>query len=112
MGRSLRVFAAAALALLLGACASLPPRGELPASFAPAPAAASTLARHAHALVAGRAAGESGFHLLLQPDAALQARLDLIERAERTLDVQYYVFEMGDIGAEVLGALRRAAARG
>jgi len=98
--------------LLLGACSALPPRGELPASFVLEDAAASSLGQAARVAAAGRPAGQSGFRLLMRPEAALQARLDLVARAERTLDVQYYIFADDAIGADLLAALRRAAARG
>lgn len=112
MALASRTTAVLALALLLGACATLPPRGEPQASVALADPAATTLGQQAHAVATGRPPGQSGFRLLLQPQEAFGTRLALVERAERTLDVQYYIFEDDALGTELLAALRRAAARG
>lgn len=112
MSRAMRACAALALALLLGACAMLPPPGERQASVALEDAAGTALGRHARETVAASPPGHSGFRLLLQPREAFEARLALVEQAERTLDVQYYIFEQDALGTELLAALRRAAARG
>jgi putative cardiolipin synthase len=107
----LRLLATCGL-LLLTACAALPPRGEVPESFALQEWRSTTLGRVASEAAFAHPGGLSGFQLLMQPEAALQTRLDLIARAEATLDVQYYIFEDDNVGAEILAALRRAAARG
>ncbi len=54
----------------------------------------------------------SGFHLLADGPAALAARLALATRAQRTLDVQYYLFHHDDTGKWVAAALLNAAERG
>jgi cardiolipin synthase C len=102
----------ACLALLLAGCAALPPRGEVEPSAALQSWMQTSLGRSASAARAQQDQGHTAFRLLLRPDEALQARLALIERAERTLDVQYYIFEDDAVGRELLVALRRAAARG
>ena len=56
--------------------------------------------------------GKSGFYPLRNPHDAFCARMFLIREAERTLDVQYYIWH-GDItGTLLLEALHRAADRG
>lgn len=59
-----------------------------------------------------RAPGESGFHLLNDGVYALSARLVLAQHAQKTLDVQYYIFSRDITGYGFLGALIDAADRG
>ena len=101
-------FAAAALT----ACASLPPPVPRTASFAFDDVADTTLARIVAASTPDDAAGRSGFRLLPDGDQALDARLTLIEHAERSLDAQTYSIANDASGRAFIGALRRAAARG
>lgn len=56
--------------------------------------------------------GESGFVLLDSGLDALAARLWLAEKAEKTLDVQSYIFHADKTGALVAEALLKAADRG
>lgn len=56
--------------------------------------------------------GLTGYHLLSDPLEALAARLKLIEKSEKTLDLQYYIWENDKIGALALHELIRAANRG
>jgi putative cardiolipin synthase len=97
------------LALLLQACASLAPRSPLPHEATPPDAHHSTLGRLAQQAPAD---GLSGFRLLPDGAFALDARLALARRAERTLDLQYYLFRCDVIGLAVLEALTEAAERG
>lgn len=72
-----------------------------------------------HDTTLGRAAqheaaadGHSGVFALSNPLEAFAARMLLIEKAERSLDVQYYIWR-GDItGTLLIDALKRAADRG
>lgn len=57
-------------------------------------------------------ADTSGVHLLVEGQAALAARLGLIARATRTLDVQVYLFHNDLAGKWVASALLDAADRG
>lgn len=54
----------------------------------------------------------TGYHVLYEPLEALAARLRLIDRAEKTLDLQYYIWDNDKVGALALHALIRAADRG
>jgi len=56
--------------------------------------------------------GESGFYLLSDGIEALAARILLAVRAERTLDVQYYLVTNDNIGIIFIGSLLEAADRG
>lgn len=55
---------------------------------------------------------KSAVQLLADPLDALAARLELIDAAEVSLDLQYYIWQNDTAGAIMLGALRKAAKRG
>jgi len=111
--RWLRVLAlclAALLAVALSGCGTLPPAGPRPASVAQTPKDDGDLALTAKA---STPPGElSGFRLLPLGPYALEARLQLAQRAHHSLDVQYYVIEDDATGRLLLRTLRDAAARG
>ena len=104
------------VAVALGGCAALPGRVERPASHALDDVAGTALAKIAAAstpTAAGDAGpGASGFRLLADGADAFDARLALIRRAEKTLDVQYYLIADDASGREFVRALQAAAARG
>ena len=125
------------LAVLLGAsgCASLPRLDPLPASKSLPLSPDTFLGRLALASAAqlrvlheapppaspsdatprmpdGSVQGLSGFRLLPLGTHSLDARLQLIERAQVSLDLQYYHFAGDSTGRAVLRGLRDAAARG
>ena len=114
IGRALRRVAtlgvATVLVSLLG-CASLPaPAPRLHSEALPAQDGTS-LARIAEESLGGQA-DTSGLRLMADGDDALDARLALIRRAERSLDLQYYLLASDEVGLRVLRELRDAAARG
>jgi putative cardiolipin synthase len=96
-------------ALLLSACAQLPP---------PPPHAVSTASQAWEGTAWGQTAqrslpaGASGFQLMPVASVAYGARLALAERAQQTLDVQYYVLSQDETGKRFMRALRDAARRG
>ncbi len=100
------------LAALVSGCATL--RQDLPPpvpSHALAPDPSSPLGR----LAAGHLAqggGPSAFRLLESGQAALLARMALIERSRHSLDLQYYIFRADLSGKLIMEALIRAAERG
>lgn len=98
--------------LLLGGC-SLPSLANRPISSALSlPQAQQTaLGRALREPLAGHP-GQSGIAPLSDPQEAFAARLALAERAERTLDVQYYIWKNDISGTLLLDALYRAAERG
>ena len=96
--------------LFLSGCGTLPPAGPKPASVALAPKDDGALAAIAKASTPP--GGLSGFRLLPLGPYALDARMQLIRRAQHSLDVQYYVIEDDATGRLLLRSLRDAAARG
>ena len=54
----------------------------------------------------------TGYHVLYDPFEALAARLALIDKAEATLDLQYYIWDNDRIGSLALNAIIKAADRG
>ena len=54
----------------------------------------------------------TGYHILFDPSEAIISRLQLIERAEKSLDLQYYIWDNDKIGVLALAALLKAADRG
>ncbi len=63
-------------------------------------------------LLASKPATESGFYPLADGIDALTARLLLAERAERTIDTQYYLIKRDTSSTAFIDALLRAADRG
>jgi cardiolipin synthase C len=106
-----RRFLILALATLIVACGSLPPRGEVPASHAFTNTADTALARVAASSRPGDAP-PSGFQLLSEGDFAYDARVALARHAERSLDLQYYQVGRDVAGRAMLRELRDAAQRG
>ena len=112
----MRSIAAGALSLtglwLLAGCASIDfdyPRIE---STAVTDTADTRLGAWATELVAVETAGYSGFLALSDGIHALSVRLVLAERAERSIDAQYYLIKPDESGLAFLRALLRAADRG
>jgi len=54
----------------------------------------------------------TGYHVLYDPLEAIAARINLIEKAEKTLDLQYYIWDNDKIGALALYKIIEAADRG
>ncbi|MCF9046487.1 phospholipase D-like domain-containing protein [Acinetobacter nectaris] len=56
--------------------------------------------------------GLTGYHVLFDPLEAIAARLSLINKAQKTLDIQYYIWDNDKIGALALYDIIKAADRG
>jgi putative cardiolipin synthase len=98
--------------VLLCACTSLPGR-DYPRKPSPLPAQAPNPEFVRPLLAAERAHGtESGFRLYSVGIDGLLLRLELIESAHGSLDLQYYIFHGDESGKLITEALSRAAARG
>ena len=109
-GRGIVSHAALARFLLLAGCAGLPREVERPPSYAVAGTANTALGRLA---VAGAPdAQQSGFRLLPMPAYSMHARLELARRAQRSIDIQYYLVQNDETGRYLLRTLRDAAERG
>ncbi len=81
-----------------------------PSSALPADPATDLGRRASRAAVARP--GLSGVRALSDGHDALSSRLTLIERAESSIDAQYYIWHDDTSGMLLLGALQRAARRG
>lgn len=100
------------VALILGGCASLPSDVTRTSSaHSDLDRAPSRLAQHARPYLRAHP-GESGFWLLGDGLDAYAARLLLAEAADRTIDVQYYLYHDDVTGRILTDRLLRAADRG
>jgi putative cardiolipin synthase len=98
-------------ALLIGGCASLPAGYERTESHALQDTAATALGQAGREILAAHP-GQSGFRPLPSGVDALVVRMLLAEAAERSLDVQYYIWHDDLTGRLFTNALLRAADRG
>ena len=106
-----RGWVGAAAAVVLTGCAGLPVIDREPiASMAIPLSNQTTLGRIASAY--RPVEDHSGFRLMPLGTFSLDSRVQLARRAEVSLDVQYYHFEMDETGRWLLRALRDAADRG
>ena len=96
--------------LILTGCVSLPKHVHKYASESLAHPEATTLGRIARHNNRGK--NLSGIRLLVAGDEALASLLALADRAERTLDIQYYLIHADDSSRLLLHHLRLAADRG
>lgn len=97
--------------MLLGSCASLPTDYAKEPSTTIRDTGDTQLGQKARPLVAAHP-GESGFYVLSDGVEALAARLLLAQRAEVSIDVQYYYILPDITGYLLLGRLAKAADRG
>src|ERR1700688_2732504 len=114
MMRPCRLGAIAFSALLLAAgCATLPPgTGQpKPPSSALQPSTEDALGK-AFLPLANSHGADSGFHLLSAGIDGLTARVEMIDAAQRSLDLQYYIFRTDESGNLIAQALLRAVDRG
>lgn len=98
-------------ALVMGGCATLPENVNRPVSYVYADTANTTLGK----MVSARAVahtGKSGFHLLGNGLDAFAARAVLANGAERSIDVQYYLYHNDLVGRLFTDQLLKAADRG
>lgn len=93
-------------------CASFDP-GERTASYSLAPPAHSPLTDAGQAALKDRESNaQSGFYLLDDGLSAFVARVALIEQAQTSLDLQYYIFSNDTSGRIIISRLLEAADRG
>ena len=104
-------FVAIALASLITGCASLPSLEGRTATSALADTAGTRLGQ---AVAPGVAAnpGKDGIHSLPDPHDAFAVRMLLADAAEKSLDVQYFIWHGDQVGYLLFEALWRAAERG
>lgn len=102
------------ISLLLTGCASAPDRQGIQPSFALEPATQSVLGKAVEKQFANpdHPAEKSAAHLLSEGTSALSNRLMLIDKAEQSLDLQYYLFHHDTTGILTTWSLLQAADRG
>ena len=105
------LFCAVALAIVATGCASLPSLEGRVETHAPGDTAATRLGR-AVAPLASAHPGLSGIHAMPVPRDAFAARGLLAAAADRSLDVQYYIWHGDQTGYLLFEAIWRAAERG
>jgi cardiolipin synthase C len=113
MGAWLHIPRLVLLVAILGGCASLPPGSDFHklASAALADPEQTRLGRqfgnteHEHG-------SDSGFRILAVGTDGFLIRMQMINAAERSLDLQYYIFHGDDTGRLLTGAVLHAADRG
>jgi putative cardiolipin synthase len=101
------------LVAFVSGCATLPPGSDFPKtpSWALASSTGTRLGRQFES-AAREHGGKSGYRLLSAGIDGLVARAQIIDAAELTLDLQYYIFRNDKTGRLVADALLRAADRG
>jgi len=100
-----------ALVVLLYACSSLPPQSNRTQTYAMNDTQTTRLGA-AFGPKEQEHAGLNAFHLLADAVDALVARIVLTEAADRTLDLQYYIWHDDLVGRQLVASLLRAADRG
>ncbi|RJG05717.1 phospholipase D family protein [Noviherbaspirillum cavernae] len=98
------------LACLLSACAGLP-KVERQESYVVRDTVQTRLGQAAAPQLEAHP-GQSGFFPLVQGIDAFAARMSLARAAQRTLDLQYYIFHDDQTGLALIGELLAAAERG
>jgi phosphatidylserine/phosphatidylglycerophosphate/cardiolipin synthase-like enzyme len=108
-----RVLVLLTLSTWAAGCASLPANVQRTPSQAFDAPDETALGRLAQARrIQARARSDSGFTLLDSVDAAFTSRLALIDRAQRSLDLQYYAIHADASTAVLLERMKAAARRG
>src|SRR5258708_2671848 len=99
--------ALALMAMLAGsACTTLPPGLDAPknASTAFTRPETTAIGQPLEARAKGHP-GTSGYSLLIAGTDSFMLRMQIVEKVERTLDVQYFLFQQDDTGQLLLEAI-------
>ena len=102
---------AVAMILMIAGCATLPKNFDRPKSYAFADTENSSLAK-TFAKEKAAHPGNSGFHVLGNGLDAFVARAVLSQNAERSIDVQYFIYHNDLVGRLFTDLLLKAADRG
>jgi putative cardiolipin synthase len=113
IGRALRTLASSLVAAFVVGCTTLPPGSDFPkvASIALLHPEQTRLGRQFDGAAQEHGAN-SAFRLLAVGVDGFLARAQMIDIAERTLDLEYYIFRQDETGQLLTDALLRAADRG
>ncbi|MFB2578343.1 MULTISPECIES: phospholipase D family protein [unclassified Acinetobacter] len=98
--------------LLLTACSTLPVREAVTPTYAYQIQTQGSYLQSLFQAEKQKHPDLTGFHVLNDANDALMTRLELIERAEKSIDLQYYIWDNDKVGALAVQALLRAADRG
>jgi cardiolipin synthase C len=110
---SVKITLTVAAICLIGGCATLPPGSDYPKTASVALPDPQATQLGAQFVAAARAhQGNSGFRIITVGVDGFLTRVELIDAAEKTLDLQYYIFRGDETGRMLSGALLRAADRG
>lgn len=102
-----------AVLFALAGCASLPPGSAYPKSVTTALVESQETRLGAQFAAASREhGGKAGYHIIPVGVDGFLMRMEMIDSAERTLDLQYYILHGDESGRLLTDALIRAAARG
>ncbi len=109
----LRFLLATGMLAVLGGCASIPPGANYPRTISAAlPHPDATRLGSRFDTAAKKHGGDSGFRIIPAGVDGFSMRMQMIDAAEKTLDMQYFIFR-GDHGGKLLtNAVLRAADRG
>jgi putative cardiolipin synthase len=111
--RRIEWLAVAWSACALAACATNPPGADLPKAASKALVDPESTAAGRQFASAGREhGGESGYRIINVGVDGFLMRMEMIDAAQRTLDLQYYIFHSDESGRLLTDALVRAADRG
>ena len=111
--RALVPFSVVLLAsLAVCACAGRPPGADFPKHESAALDPDQTTLGSEFAAVARQHPGDSGFRVINVGADGFRARAQMIDAAQRTLDLQYYIFRGDETGRMLTDHLLRAADRG
>jgi putative cardiolipin synthase len=112
-GNSTSLAWATLAAALLAGCATLPPGADFPRVESHALEHPETTRLGGQFAEAARQhGGNSGYRIVTVGVDGFLIRGQMIDAAEKTLDLQYFIFRGDETGGLLLEALRRAAARG
>ncbi|HEY6621245.1 MAG TPA: phospholipase D-like domain-containing protein, partial [Steroidobacteraceae bacterium] len=101
------------VSMALGACSGRPPGADFPKHESVALTQTEQTNLGGDFIRAAREhPGDSGFRILNVGADGFQARAQLIDRAQRTLDLQYYIFRGDETGRMLTDHLAQAADRG
>ena len=109
--RRILAYIVVALAVVVSGCASLPPLEGRSETTALADTQGTQLGQAIAADIAANP-GKTGVHAFRDPRDAAAARILLAAAAEKSLDVQYYIWHADEVGYLLFEALWRAAERG
>src|SRR3990172_2691877 len=102
----LRLLPAVLLAALLAACATLPPGSDFPKTTSSAlDQPEATRFGRQFAAAARERGGRSGFRMLAVGVDGFLTRVQMVNAAERTVDIQYFIFRADETGKLLTQAL-------